>query len=585
MKYLNKMTFFLAALGLLLMTSCEGGDIYTVDAPGWLAEMSSEEEEPEPEEELVGQMEDVYNIGNAEFTAGFFTLGKTYIVPAGAKWQAQFNLTVNPDNKYYKNFYIVLNACDETAADFLGAEYGVIRYDNDPSKNSEWNTTGTEIDRSLVGGNFTNSSPTEGENQDVDASVQKLNGKITLTVDRTDGGLFIKMTNGSMTKTYTQTKSFPSTGSDANICCRIGIEQSLVSFLSTNIEPIGGCTSAADKEPATLQLINVPDEVDLGTSLEDAFANVRAIVSFEGSPDTKEVTAADLNFTVIPDMETLGEKSLVVTYSKTFKGVNASAPAVALVKFNVVKVIESIEVTKAPTNTTYYFYNSFASEGIDRDMAFNPVGMEVTATYGDGTKEVVDNSKLSFSTVPAEAGTYNVTVTTKNGRTATVSGISVAESEATLKHLSPAKLGAEDNSTPWWSAFTEDVKVPAGATYQVNFTNYAGGSNWNNFVIILRNAAMAEYAVVRADNYGWGNGYAAAMVGPGQDWGAWLSAMNGAECTAYITNCANGTADVQVIMNGNDGNTYIQYYLGINTVDAGDLQFAFTVDGSHIVFE
>ena len=315
MKYLNKMTFFLAALGLLLMTSCEGGDIYTVDAPGWLAEMSSEEEEPEPEEELVGQMEDVYNIGNAEFTAGFFTLGKTYIVPAGAKWQAQFNLTVNPDNKYYKNFYIVLNACDETAADFLGAEYGVIRYDNDPSKNSEWNTTGTEIDRSLVGGNFTNSSPTEGENQDVDASVQKLNGKITLTVDRTDGGLFIKMTNGSMTKTYTQTKSFPSTGSDANICCRIGIEQSLVSFLSTNIEPIGGCTSAADKEPATLQLINVPDEVDLGTSLEDAFANVRAIVSFEGSPDTKEVTAADLNFTVIPDMETLGEKSLVVTYS------------------------------------------------------------------------------------------------------------------------------------------------------------------------------------------------------------------------------------------------------------------------------
>lgn len=585
MKYLNKMTFFLAALGLLLMTSCEGGDIYTVDAPGWLAEMSSEEEEPEPEEELVGQMEDVYNIGNAEFTAGFFTLGKTYIVPAGTKWQAQFNLTVNPDNKYYKNFYIVLNAFDETAADFLGAEYGVIRYDNDPSKNSEWNTTGTEIDRSLVGGNFTNSSPTEGENQDVDASVQKLNGKITLTVDRTDGGLFIKMTNGSMTKTYTQTKSFPSTGSDANICCRIGIEQSLVSFLSTNIEPIEGCTSAADKEPATLQLINAPDEVDLGTSLEDAFANVRAIVSFEGSPDTKEVTAADLNFTVIPDMETLGEKSLVVTYSKTFKGVNASAPAVALVKFNVVKVIESIEVTKAPTNTTYYFYNSFASEGIDREMAFNPVGMEVTATYGDGTKEVVNNSKLSYSTVPAEVGTYNVTVTTKNGRTATISGISVAESEVTLKHLSPAKLGAEDNSTPWWSAFTEDVKVPAGATYQVNFTNYAGGSNWNNFVIILRNAAMAEYAVVRADNYGWGNGYAAAMVGPGQDWGAWLSAMNGAECTAYITNCANGTADVQVIMNGNDGNTYIQYYLGINTVDAGDLQFAFTVDGSHIVFE
>jgi hypothetical protein len=251
-------------------------------------------------------------------------------------------------------------------------------------------------------------------------------------------------------------------------------------------------------------------------------------------------------------------------------------------------VIESIEVTKAPKFTTYSIFNSVVTEGLARDLAFNPAGMEVTATYVDGSKVVLDNSKLSFSKVPAEVGTYDVTVTTKNGKTATVRGISVAESEVSVKHLTPANLGAEDNSTGWWSVFTDDVKVPAGATYQVNFTNYAGGSNWNNFVIILRNSAMGEYAVVRADNYGWGIGYDSnndKIVGPGQDWGAWLPAMNGAECTAYITNCANGTADIQVIMNGNDGNTYVQYYLGINTVDAGDLQFAFTVDGSHIVFE
>ena len=157
MKYLNKLAsvFFIAALGVLTLTSCEGGDLFNVNAPDWLSGMGGGEEEPEPQEELVGQMEDVYNIGNTDLTAGFFTLGKTYVVPAGQKWQAQFNLTVNPDNKYFKNFYIVLNAI---SGETLGDEYGVIRFDNDPSKNSEWNTVGTEIDRGLIGGNFNNSS-------------------------------------------------------------------------------------------------------------------------------------------------------------------------------------------------------------------------------------------------------------------------------------------------------------------------------------------------------------------------------------------------------------------------------------------
>ena len=168
-----------AALLLMALTACEGSELYRVNAPDWLsakvdsiknANNGGEEEE----EVLEGQMEDVYNIGNENLTSGFWTLGKTYVVPAGEKWQAQFNLTVNPDNKYFKNFYIVLNACTNAETGDLGDEYGVIRYDNDPSKNSEWNTTGTEINRSLVDGNFFSVSGDD----DVDANAQKMNGKI-----------------------------------------------------------------------------------------------------------------------------------------------------------------------------------------------------------------------------------------------------------------------------------------------------------------------------------------------------------------------------------------------------------------------
>ena len=383
------------------MTSCEGGDLYNIGAPGWLSEMGGEEDEPEPEEELVGQMEDVYDIGKADLTSGFFTLGKTYVVPAGAKWQAQFNLTVNPDNKYYKNFYLVLNRNDENL-DGAVNEYGVIRFDNDPTKNSEWNTTsqvnpnGTEIDRSLVKANFSNSSPTEGDNMDVDASVQKMNGKITLTVDRTDGGLYIKMTNGTLTKTYTQTTPFPSTGADVPIACRIGIEGSLVSFISTNIEPIGGCTSASDKQPLSMVLKGVPAKVLVGTDKETLLAGVTADVTFEELPAPITVTAEDLEFQIIPDLTNLGAKTLVAAYAKTYKGEGAAKPIIAHATFNVVDKMytcigksdntsgfreEKTENFKVEPGQTYVHYFTNYTNGAENWNNFI-----ITLVKGDGSE-------------------------------------------------------------------------------------------------------------------------------------------------------------------------------------------------------
>ncbi len=478
--------FCAAALGMMMLTSCEGGDLFSINAPDWLSSkadsIAAEKAKNQGgEEEIEGLHEDVYNIGKEDLTAGFWTLGKTYVVPAGQKWIAQFNLMVNPDNKYFKNFYVVLNAFNGD----LGDEFAVIRFDNDPKKNSEWNTVGTEIDRSLIGGDFQNSS----EEDDIDASVQKMNGKITLTVDRSNGGLYIKMTNGSLTKTYTQTSSFPSTGSDADICCRIGVEGSLVSFLGSTIEPIGGYTSKEDKQPLSLTLNGVAKKVLQGTSLEDMLKNVSATIEFEQGV-VKDVPASELTFQAVPDIRTLGKKTLVAAYSKTFKGEGASAPVIGTAEF-----------------------------------------------------EVVDKMYTS--------------------------------------------IGATDNSTAFWGAHSDNIKVNPGETFVTTFTNYTSGvSNWNNFCVVLCKADNTEYAVVRADNYGWGDGYGACSPSGGQaDWGAWLKAMDGAKVTTYVTNNGDGTADVKAVMLGTDGNTYVQEYNGINTVDPNDFYFRFTVDGSHIEFD
>lgn len=592
MRFLNKIAsvFCASALGMMALTSCEGSDLFSVDAPDWISQkadsIANAKNAGEGEEVLEGMEEDVYTIGKADFTSGWWSsFSKYYVIPDGKKWNAVFNLNINPgDNTYYKNFALVITSDDDRGGANY-AEYGAFRYDftNDSTAyNSQWGD--------YLFFKFSDSSLPFSPVDNKDANLQKLNGRTVLTVDRSQGDKFlIKISNGSVTKTYTQPyplRSLPAGSENTNIRCFLVPEGSYIDFLQSNIEPIGGYTSAEDKAPVSMVLEGVPGEVNVGASLEEAMANVTAQVTFENVPDPKTVTASDLTFQAIPDMANPGEKTLVAVYNKTFKGANAAKPVIAYAKFNAVLEIVSIEVTEQPLHTTYYYYTSVATEGLDRNLAFDPTGLKVTATYVDGNKAVLNNANLAYSAIPAQAGTYDVTITTSNGKKAVVKGIKVAASAAKKVTPSPKTLGAEDNTSGWWSVHTDNIKVPAGETRQVDFTNYSSlGGNWNNFVIVLRNAANAEYAVVRADNYGWGNGYAACLTSGGQDWATWLAAMNGAKVTAYITNCNNGTADVQVVMKGTDGNTYIQYYLGINTVDADDLCFAFTVDSSHYVFD
>lgn len=583
MKHLNKLAsvFCVAAMGLTALTGCEGSDMYSVNSPDWLSEKidSIEKSKVSTEEVLVGMNEDVYTVGNTDFSSGFWSsFSKYYVVQDNQKWNAVFNLNINPSaTNTYKNFALIItNDVDRGGTGYT--EYGAIRFDNQPSGNSEW---GDHIDRSCVQSNLTFET-------DTDKGVDKLGGKVTLTVDRSRVDTFmVKITNGTVTKTYIQPSKIANLNADesnTNIRCFLVPEGSFIDFQQSNVEPIGGYTSAQDKAPVSMVLNNVPAEVDKGTTLEEAMQNVSATVTFEEGV-TKVIPASELLFSAINDMDEVGEKTLIAIYNKTFKGENAATPIVANAKFNVVAGIKTITVTQAPTRTNYYYYNSAAVDGVNHTLAFDPTGMVVNATYVEGEPGVIDNSKLTFSRIPATAGKHEVTITTENGRTATVE-VNVAESAVKAVTPTPVSLGAEDCSTAWWTEFTKDMKIPAGETFEFNFTNYSSGAgNWNNYVLILRKADLAEYAVVRADNYGWGNGYAACTpIGTQGDWATWLATMNGAKVKMFVTNCNNGTADVQAIVTGNDGSVTVQNYLGINTIDPSDLNVAFTVDSSHLKF-
>lgn len=572
-----------AAFGLFALTGCEGGEIFEVNAPDWISDKVQEIEDENKQEE-EGMMEDVYTIGNTDYSSGWWTaFSKYYVIPDGQKWNAVFNLNINPSApNTYKNFALII--CADADRDTEGyKEYGAIRFDNQPSGNSEW---GDYIDRSYIQSTLTFET-------DTDAGVEKLGGKVTLTVDRTNPEAFsITMTNGVVTKTYKQPTALVNLNTDqenTNIRCFMVPEGSYIDFLQTNIEPVGGCTSAEDKNPVSMVLQNVPDQINAGTELNEAMADVTALVTFEEGV-TKTVTASELSFSAIPDMETPGEKTLVAIYNKTFKGENCDTPIMANATFEVVEKIVSIEVTTQPTRTSYYYYTSKATESLTgRTIAFDPTGMVVTATESTGKQRVLENSRLTFSAIPASAGSHKVTVTADEGITATVN-ITVSKSEVSPVSYS-GTVGADDNSTGFLGAYSDNFKVSVGETKSARFINYSNlQGNWNNFIVALRRADNSLYYWLRADNYGRdANDVEISFTHDGtqwvnQTWEEWLKSMNGAEVTVYVTNCGNSTADVQIEMVGNDGALDTQYYLGAN-VDSDDLYFALSVDGCHLVFE
>ncbi len=153
-------------------------------------------------------------------------------------------------------------------------------------------------------------------------------------------------------------------------------------------------------------------------------------------------------------------------------------------------------------------------------------------------------------------------------------------------------VGAEDLSSGFWSAHSAIWAAPKGEPASVTFTVYAPeeGSNWNSFVVVLQNTpeghaadqaeGYKEYAVVRADNYGWGGGYEgndALVLECNWDWDNFVRNINGAKVTVTVTN--NGDkADVDIKATTADGKEFTQSYKNI-LVD-GDVYFCLGVDSS-----
>jgi hypothetical protein len=109
-------------------------------------------------------------------------------------------------------------------------------------------------------------------------------------------------------------------------------------------------------------------------------------------------------------------------------------------------------------------------------------------------------------------------------------------------------IGDTNYALAFWGDWTESYELADGATKTVVLNNYSeGNNNWENYVIGFVNEysdgssnpntadGYMEYAVLRADAYGWTDGAEFAYETSWDNWADWLSAMMDAQVTLVIS--------------------------------------------------
>ena len=577
MKHLYRLAaaYGVAVLGLTALTGCEGSEMFSVNSPEGLSEkIDSIANSKKGAAPVISPT----TLGATDNSSAWWAehLNQDIYIESGKVYTTTFtNYTCGVQN--YNNYVVVLRKSDKT-------EYAVLRSDD-----YGWGEA--------VGGdgcpNITHSNTASA---DWKAWLSEMDGaRVTVTVTNYGDNTCDVVADVVGNQGTVSTQKYIGIPVEAdNLYLDFTTDGCHYVFDKAEMD----VTEAKDQQPVTMQLTGVPSEVDKGAELKDLTALVKAQVTYSDGAQ-KEVDGSELTFIIVPAIGTdengtsvfdaVGERYIVATYGHTLMGKTADNTISASAKFEVVPAIKALTIASAPTLTTYKYYEA-AGVTIPANAEFgvSTAGLKVQATYLDGVTRDIDLDKLSITnTIPMKDGKYEVTVAAKNGVSVTIP-VTVEKYDATLVTLSPTALGAEDCSTAWWGAhLNADVNVPAGETRAFSFTNWSSGANnWNNFVVVLRNADLTEYAVVRSDNWGWGDGYGTcvATCTGGEDWATWLTGMNGAKVVVYVSNTGKDTADVVAVMTGTDGQVNTQCYYGV-TIDSSDLNVDFTVDGSHLVFE
>ena len=496
-------------------------------------------------------------VGAEDCSSGWWSAFSEYFaVPTGKLLSIEFiNHGTGVNN--WNNWNLCVTNPKERDTDGY-AEYFLLRSDAYGWGNADYAGTLISMDYQDING--------DGDIWD-DFRANMQGATVVMEIDHSTGGyVFVTATatsaDGSVV--MTQTYNHPVSKTE-DIWAFLVCDGSWFEMKSAWLEP-SKIQEIPDEMAASISVAGTPAAIEIGS--EDFWgAGVATVTYTDGT--TAQVDTADITF-VVPDLSTVGPKTVIYSYSKTKQG--NYGPAVAGVySLEVVNPVVAIEVTAAPTYPKYYVY--------DAAVKFDPTGLVVTATYADETTGVLANSMLTFGEVPAD-GTQEVEISYVGSSSTVTTTCPVEVVKGT------AAIGVPDCSTGWWTAFTADVPVPAGESVTYNVYQYSNSaSNWSCTDVILRKADLVENAVLRMDHFGWGTGYdnnPGLVAESNWNWDTFQAGLNRATIKITVTNNGDNTADVYFDVTYINGEAHFQNYKGI-VVDSADLQFCLTCEGAYTV--
>lgn len=551
--------FIALAAAAAVSVGCEGLEPYTVNAPADLADKIAEYEA----EKQAGQSDDYTEItitsaivGAEDNSTGWWSEFSQYFkVPSGKKLVVEFENYGSGANNW-NNWNVCVSSAKDRDTDGY-SEYFVIRSDAYGWGNGDYNGAMIDFDYG-------------GQEVNWDEFREKMQGAyVTLSLDHARAGYaFLEVQNVAkdgfvITEKYNQPVSSTEDIQAFLICDGSHFVMKKAYLVPSEIAEI------ADEDPVSVIVTGLPAAVEVGAAPEEILAQAVATVTFADN-SSASVSLDDVTFSLDENFSaTTGTKTLVYSYSKTKQG-NFGKSVAGYAQIEVTQSVVSMEVTSAPSVSTYYL--------VDQPVNFYSEGLEVTATYGDGSTGIMDNASLSFGMVPAAAGTQNVEIAYAGSSSSVTTTCEVNVIAGT------AGIGAADFTNGWWTTFSEDYPVAAGASKVIKMQVYSDNlANYHSPCVIMRRADLSEYCVVRMDHFGWGDvNYAGVVAESNWNWDVFPTMINMSMVTITITNNGDGTAEILYSVTYPNGEEHFQKYSNI-IVDADDLQAAIVTEESYLV--
>ncbi len=569
MKITNKLMaglMFAAVLAAFSLVGCEKPDLYSIDSP---ADLQYKIDSIAAAKASIDTGDTTYIeittgiVGAEDYSSGWWTAFSDYFtIPTNKLLHLEFiNHNGGSANNWNNWTLAITNEVGDRDADGH-LEYFVIRSDaygwGDQMKDQ-----GSVFDLALVSNNYPDTDGDEDIWNDFRATMD--GAHVTLEIDHsTTGNVYLTATavgtNGTeLEMTYNQPVS-----AIADITAFLIADASYFEILKAYTIP-SKVTVVEDVEPVSIEITGTPAFVEIGN--EDFWGDGVATVTFADGSSTV-VDTADVTFSVIPDMTTVGSKTVGAAYSKTKQGEYTQAVTTTY-SLEVTNSVTSLEVTTMPSVTSYTFPGPAAP-------LFDATDMVVTATYSDGSTGVIPNENLLFEITAAD-GAQEAVISYVGATSTVTTTVAVTNAMGATN-----QVGATDFSTGFWVEFSNEYPVATSASKKFTMKCYSSGANnWNAPVVILRKADKTEFAVVRMDNFGWGDGYDGD--GTSNDWNfdVFAENINDSDIEITITNIGDGTATIRYDVTYANGETHFQQYSNL-AVDADDLNAAVTVDGCYV---